>query len=261
MTLNEDTVLPTAAQSDVFFRGLAPSPLPLRPRALALSSEENNKSNDVGAISDESPVIVAFADGVSGENRQAAMNSIQLSERVANTDYDLNTDPIGWHVKYKEAMGHCGWFMAGSEYGEHRTSSQTLTMDAVVLDIITAVAGPNAQTVLALVSTVFDKLKENDPAMKLFDKNSKSGNSGSFRLMPCLESSSGVAVTYFISVHCEFSSQSGGFWFWKWSASSLKIKKMATGVNLNLEHYKGQEANIRGYLGGSSDDFFSGLRK
>jgi hypothetical protein len=264
--VNSKSTAPSAEQSDAFFQNFKRSSLPDRPTALALSSrsfdtvDAQEERGDAAVISKESPLIIAFADGVTGENRQAVMNSTQISERYANASHDLNSDPIGWHTRYKECMGHCGWFMTGHNMDDHRTSNTSITMDAVVLDIIRVVAGPNVDTVMKLMGKVFDSLKTDEPIINLFDRNSKSDSSGNARIVPCMQSASGIAVTYFVSIQCDFNRLVGGAWFWKWDVSDLKIKKMATGVNLNLQHYRGREQAILENLGASSDAFFNKLK-
>jgi hypothetical protein len=122
------------------------------------------------------------------------------------------------------------------------------------------VAGPNVDTVMKLMGKVFDSLKTDEPIINLFDRNSKSDSSGNARIVPCLQSASGIAVTYFVSIKCDFNRQIGGAWFWKWDVSDLRIKKMATGVNLNLQHYRGREQAILENLGANSDAFFNKLK-
>jgi hypothetical protein len=131
-------------------------------------------------------------------------------------------------------------------------------MDSIVMDIIKAVAGRNAPAMLELLGGVLDKVKNEDQLITLFDRNSKSGKNAEFRIVPCLQSIGGTAITAYLAVDCELKTQEGGAWFWKWKLSELKMKKVATMVELNMRIHERNRDLIYEKLDKSSEEFFQG---
>ncbi|WP_122575782.1 hypothetical protein [Pseudomonas viridiflava] len=265
MIYEETPSFPTDKEADTYFEALpalTQADHVIVPQAMAMSSSVgmSDVNDPVGQINKESPAIIAFADGVSAENREAVMLSVAFAETVAHSKSDISSDPIKWLEEYSTAMRYGGWLtLGGHEYGEYTTHDQSLTMDSVVLELIGAIAGPNKATLIQLLSLTLDKLQKNEPLMKLFEHNSKKGNTSTFRIMPCLESASGIPVTYLLSMHCDYMSDSGGALFWKWSVSRLKIRRLVKGLNFDKASHERYKPKILKYLDRDADDFFDGL--
>jgi len=254
-------VLPTHEETDLFFDSL---PVVIQPRFLKPKGESqlsNVSTEEEAFIGANSPIVVAFADGVSPENRQAVMYSAQFAEKVADSFASRKTEPLKWYEAYGKAISNCGWFSSSFVFVAHDTSKINVTMDSLVLDIIAQVAGLNAAAIVPLLKNVFDTIKGSNELITLFDNNSKGDRVGSFQIVPCLESAQGIPVTVFAGLECEFKSVEGGAWFWKWKSSNLKVQKAATMINLNMDSYKRAEPRILDYLGQEQDDFFLSLKK
>lgn len=266
MTIDITAVAPTEAESIAYFNNLNPLGRPAisSPRMAMFSSRMAvaDTGDSLAEISKDAPAIVAFADGVSAENRSAVLLGVEFAEVVASASVDINVDPVKWLGQYAEAMKHAGWLtLGGHEYGEYITSDRSLTMDSIVMDLISSIAGPNAATVLSLMNIVLDKMQNSEPMMKLFERNAKSGNNSSFRIVPCVESAAGIPVTYLVSVHSRYHSESGGALFWKWSISKMSVKRLAKGVQFSKDSFERNKDRIIGHLGGEADDFFESLKK
>jgi len=225
-------------------------------------SEQDKESvtQQDGLVGNETPTVLGFSDNLDGNKKQAAADSIHFAERYANTYSDIKEKPVDWHGKYSEAMRHCGWTLTDTQYTDHTDDKVNVTMDTIVLDIIAAVAGRNAPAMLNLLKGVFDKVKENQPLVTLFDKNSKNGKTAEFRIIPCLQSPKGTAITAYLAVDCVLETKEGGAWFWKWKHSNLKMKKVATMVELNMRIHERNRELIYEALDMSSDEFFSGVK-
>lgn len=265
MTTSEIITLPTTEQSDQFFQGLPVlAPRPRHAMVVSIDAVDDvvqGVDDDIAKVSKDAPAIIAFADGVSEKNREAVMLGVEFAEVVARSKASVEEQPIEFLKHYSAAMLQAGWLgTGGHEYGEYTTSDKSLTMDSIVIDLISSIAGPNAAAVIALMSSVLDKLQQNEPLMKLFESQSKRGLNTSFRVMPCIESGSGIPVTYLLSMHCVYRSDSGGALFWKWKFSELSIKRMAKGVEFNSATLERNRARIINYLEGEADDFFNGLK-
>lgn len=253
-------ILPSVEESQMFFEGakLAPSRISnVRTRLFAPLEEESVKEQDM-LVGKESPTIIGFSDNLDEDKKQAAADSIHYAERYADGNSDIKLTPIDWHRNYSMAMKHCGWTLINSKYQEHVNKQVNVTMDSIVMDIIKAVAGRNAPAMLDLLGDVLGKMKDEEQLVTLFDNNSKSGKDAEFRIVPCLQSGGGTAITAYLAVDCELKTQQGGAWFWKWKLSELKMKKVATMVELNMRIHERNRDLIHAALGKSSEDFFAG---
>jgi hypothetical protein len=134
-------------------------------------------------------------------------------------------------------------------------------MEAIVLDIVKTVAGANAPAMLDLMGSVFNTIKADDKLIQLFENTSNGGETGEFRIVPCLQSRGGTAITLFLAVDCELKSSEGGAWFWKWKWSRVKLKKVATMVELNMRVHLRNQDFIYDVLDKDSEAFFEGAKK
>lgn len=256
--------LPTEEDCRAFFEKNA-APSHLKVERLQMEVDKSDAS-DVDSVVDtvkeaslmgaNSPVIIAFADGVSPDKRQAVLNCIALSELYANKKADRKTEAVKWHEHYTEVMQYCGWAGTNHAFKEYNTSNVNVTMDSLVLEIISIAAGANAAALLPMLTKVFSVIQSDSKLITLFDNNSSNSSVGSCQIMPCVESSSGIAVTVMTALECKFSRTEGGSWFWKWKVSSMSVKNSASVVNFNFEHYKRLESSIFAGLDGSSRRFF-----
>lgn len=254
-------LLPSVEESQLFFESAQMTPLvqTQQVRGLLSMGKEGVGQQDL-LVGNETPSVIGFSDNLDEDKRQAAADSIHFAERYANTHSDIKATPLEWHAKYSEAMRHCGWTLTNSKYQEHVNKQVNVTMDSIVMDIITAVAGRNAPAMLELLQGVFDKVKSEESLVTLFDNNSKKGKNAEFRIVPCLQSAKGTAITAYLAVDCELDTQEGGAWFWEWKLSNLKMKKVATMVELNMRMYERNRELIYEALDMSSEEFFSGVK-
>ena len=253
-------LVPSFEESQLFFSAAKIAPLVEVPTIRGLSDEKEGVNQQDLLVGKESPSVIGFGDNLDEDKRQAAADSIHYSERYANTNSDIKERPIEWHAKYREAMWHCGWTMTNNKYVDHVNKQVNVTMDSIVLDMIAAVAGRNAPAMLTLLQGAFDKIKSEESLMTLFDGNSKKGKNAEFRIVPCLQSDAGTAITAFLAVDCELQTQQGGAWFWKWKLANLKMKKVATMVQLNMAKHERSREFIYKALDKSSEDFFAGAK-
>lgn len=275
MNNQNDNTAPTQQDSITYFRNLPvleqPDGLPgaimqgdtvdaLMPQALTDEAQSAVESNSLAEVGKDEAVVIAFADGVSPENRKAVLLSMKFAEAAARAQDDGNTDRIQWLENYELAMFHGGWLgLGGRHFAELSSSDISLTMDAAVIDLISAIAGPNKAAVLELMSLTLDKLQGDNTLMTLFEKNSIKGVTSSFRIMPCLESSSGIPVTYLLAMEVDASRHTGGALFWKWTVSRLSIRQLVAGVNFDIDAHNDNKQLMRDYIKGNAEDFFAGL--
>ena len=254
-------LMPSIEESKLFFEHAQGMPLvqAAHARRRFMAGAEGVDQQDL-LMGNETPSVIGFSDNLDKEKKQAAADSIHFAERYANANSDIKATPLEWHAKYSEAMRHCGWTMTNNKYEDHVNKQVNVTMDSIVMDIITAVAGRNAPSMLKMMQGVFEKIQSEESLVTLFDNNSKKGKNADFRIVPCLQSAEGTAITAYLAVDCELDTQEGGAWFWKWKMSNLKMKKVATMVELNMRVHERNRDLIDKALNVSSEEFFSGVK-
>lgn len=251
-------LMPSIEESRDFFKTAVIAPAMRRSESIRAFSQEEKIDQPDLLLGKDTPTTLAFADNLSDEIAQAAQDSICYAERYAIANSDLKGNPIEWHSNYARAMRYCGWTMTSSKYVSHAETKQNVTMDSIVLDIIKAVAGKNAQAMLGLMGDVFDKVKSDSDLVTLFDRNSKKGKTTDFRIVPCLASAKGTAITAFLAMDCELKTEQGGAWFWKWNMSEVIMKKVATMVELNMRTHDRIREDLYEALDMDSAEFFKG---
>lgn len=258
--------VPSALESAKYFSDLPSIENNVRvhsPRIMTFSANSAGgiDTDNLAEVNTDSPTVIAFDDNVSAENREAVMLGVEFAETVASNRVDIDHNPIGYLNEYAKAFRHAGWLTTGGhEFSEYTSRDTSLTMDSVVIDLLSSIAGPNKAAIIQLMGLVLDKLQKNDTLMKLFENNSRKENTGTFRMIPCLQSSSGTPVTYLLSMHCTFSQVNGGALFWKWSVKNLHIQRLVKGVQFNKKTFERNEGAIYEYLGDSADKYFEGLK-
>ncbi|MBV6286535.1 hypothetical protein [Pseudomonas aegrilactucae] len=257
-------LFPCAEKSEEFFSKLqVPERQPVPMSMLGLMSAEglDDETGEVALMTSEGPTILTFADKLSADKRQMAKDATLFAEMVANTSGNIQEQPLQWLAAYREAMLHAGWFMASSDRQSYNTSKRDITMDSVVLEIVASVSGGNAAAMIPLVSRALDKLKGDEDMITLFNNNSTGATKDSCRILPCLETPNGEAVTLFIGLEYNRRTDNGGALFWKWDVETMDITQVATMVNWNERVYQRNKEEIHDYMGVSSDNFFKKIKR
>jgi len=255
-------LLPSIEESRVFFASAQLEPIATKLKGIRSFANLNNQEvakSDL-LLGENVPAAIGFTDNLDEDKKQAAADSIHFAERYADSVSDKIKAPIVWHAKYAEALKHCGWTLTNSKYVDDVSRQTNITMDAIVLNIVKATAGRNAPALTSMLQGAFDKIQSDEGLVTLFDKNSKSGKDVDFRLIPCLQTPGGTAIATFVSVDCELTTSQGGAWFWKWKHSNLRMKRVASVMELNMRQHERRRDQIIDLLDQSSDDFFKGVK-
>jgi hypothetical protein len=255
-------LVPSIEESRAFFASAQLKPLVANPKGIRSFADLNNQTvaQSDFLLGENAPTAIGFTDNLDEDKKQAAADSIHFSERYADGNSDKIQLPLAWHAKYAEALKHCGWTLTNSKYIEEVNRQTNITMDAIVLNIVKATAGRNAPALISMLSNTFNQIQSDEELVTLFDRNSKSGRDVDFRLVPCLQTPGGTAIATFVSVDCELSTTQGGAWFWKWKFSNLKMKRVASVMELNMSQHERRRDQIIELLDQDSDSFFKGAK-
>lgn len=250
-----DLALPVAAPVP----GLPPSPRraraakrPTRRRAGGLVPAYDATVN-VGSL-------LSFVDGVSAQERDDVLYSLQLAQRGASGAFDRFTQTQAWYQKYVEILENLGWATEQFAFTRFDQSEGEFRMDQAALAIITAIATQNQLAVLRESIAALAKLAEDDGTMRLFDFHSTMEGSGNFQLGAVQRASNGAlsmaaGAFYFRSID-----ERRRFLFFKWGAQQVNFWTAAQRMTLNTDFYARRRADVIARLEADAPKFIADLK-
>ena len=125
---------------------------------------------------------MSFVEGVSEQEKNDVLYSIQLAQRGASGTYDRFTQTQFWYQKYVEILENLGWATEQFAFTRFDQTEGEFRMDQAALAIITAIATQNQLAVLQESVAALSKLAEDDGTIQLFDFHSSMEGSGNFQL-------------------------------------------------------------------------------
>ncbi|WP_436498840.1 hypothetical protein [Actinokineospora sp. HUAS TT18] len=99
---------------------------------------------------------IVAPDQMTDDNYSAVMRSKLLAQMAARTEFDVNTQTNQYYTKYTEVLGFCGWVQNYSKWREYSSSSSSLEISKLLVDLLTGLLiGPQ----LGLLETALSVLK------------------------------------------------------------------------------------------------------
>jgi hypothetical protein len=225
---------------------------PLRRRTGALAPAYDAKVN-VGSL-------MSFVEGVSQQEKDDVLYSVQLAQRGASGTYDRFTQTQSWYQKYVEVLENLGWASEQFAFTRFDQREGEFRMDQAALAIITAIATQNQLAVLRESIAALSKLTEDDGTIQLFDFHSSMEGSGNFQLGAVQRSSNGAlsmaaGAFYFRSID-----DRRRFLFFKWGAQQVNFWTAAQRMTLNTDFYARRRAEVVARLEADAPKFIADLK-
>jgi hypothetical protein len=99
---------------------------------------------------------IVAPDAMSDANYTAVMRTKLLAQMGARTAWDVNRDTDKYYQKYTEILGYCGWVQNYSKWRQYSSSSSSLEVSRVLVELLTGLLiGPQ----LDLLETALMVLK------------------------------------------------------------------------------------------------------
>jgi N-acetylmuramoyl-L-alanine amidase len=251
-----DLSLPPAAEAPTLApsrrKARAKKAAPMRRRAEALAPAYDAKVN-VGSL-------MSFVDGVSEQEKNDVLYSVQLAQRGASGSYDRFTQTQFWYQKYVEILENLGWATEQFAFTRYDQREGEFRMDQAALAIITAIATQNQLAVLQQSVAALSKLTEDDGTIRLFDFHSSMEGSGNFQLGAVQRSPNGalsmaVGAFYFRSID-----DRRRFLFFKWGAQQVNFWTSAQRMTLNTDFYARRREGVIAKLEADAPTFIGDLK-
>lgn len=148
-------------------------------------------TDDSAALVDT--VVTTFRAGMSAQNRQDAQNSFQFAALAASADFNRKDQREEWFDRMVEVLRTCGWGVKERSYEKQTTSTTSITVGSVALNVFAAVGraalgGPIGQALGALAEQAFSGLEAMSKDVEVFLSKRKNTLHGLTGLVGCVES-------------------------------------------------------------------------
>ena len=236
---------------------LAPAPRRVRtlmtaaPWALRLTTEQPSAKVNAGSI-------VSFVAGLDGQAQSDALNSTLLAQLNSDHMYDREKQTQEWYRNYTSVLGKVGWVIQGFQFQKYNSSSQGLTMDKVVAEILQSMMTGNELAVALSAITALTSLAKDDGRVNLFGHSTSSSSGGSFQLASATQENGVVAMNLGAFYTSYKTSQTNVLW-WHYKSADVDIYKSGQGVTLNNDVYKQVRQPIIDKLGDKASTFIADL--
>ncbi len=225
---------------------------PMRRRAAGLAPAYDAKVN-VGSL-------MSFVEGVSEQEKNDVLYSIQLAQRGASGAFDRFTQSQFWYQKYVEILENLGWATEQFAFTRFDQTEGEFRMDQAALAIITAIATQNQLAVLQESVAALSKLAEDDGTIQLFDFHSSMEGSGNFQLGAVQRTANGALTMAAGAFYFRSVDERKRFLFFKWGAQQVNFWTAAQRMTLNSDFYARRRNEVIAKLESDAPKFIADLK-
>jgi hypothetical protein len=128
--------------------------------------------------------VISFVEGVTAQGRDAITNSSLFAQLVAKRKVPNSDDTEAWYNAYFDALTNVGWVIQQRQFARYEEKSANFDAHKAILAVAATVLGP-AVTALAVVTSTINALHsmdEDQPWIKLFNRESRVGEVGRFQI-------------------------------------------------------------------------------
>ena len=225
---------------------------PVRKRAAAPAAADRASVN-VGSL-------LSFVEGVSEQEKNDVLYSVQLAQRGASGSFDRFTQTQAWYGKYVEILQNLGWNADQWAFGHFDQAEGDFRMDQAALAIITAIATQNQLAVLQQSVAALSKLAEGDGALTLFDFHSSMEGNGNFQLGAVQRAANGALWMALGAFYFRGVDERKRFLFFKWGSRQVNFWTSAQRLTLNSDFYARRRDDVVARLEADAPSFIADLR-
>jgi hypothetical protein len=195
--------------------------------------------------------LVAFAQGVSRQNKDDVMDSLLFATLAANRRYSQEKNTDQWYRQFHTVLSTLGWVGTQWNYARYHASQQRFTMDKVGLEIVesaiiaAALPGPASLAMLKVAKDAIAALSKKEGPLGLFERQTKMHRGGNFRIASCAESEDGDVSIAMGAVAFHSALSVTNVLFWEWNKTDVETYKGENYLTLNSRLYSGHRDLVR----------------
>lgn len=203
--------------------------------------------------------LLSFVGGVSPQERDDVLFSVQLAQRGAGGAFDRFAQTESWYGKYAEILETLGWTAERLAFARYQKSQGELRMDKAALALITAIATQNQLTILTQAVKALEALAEDDDTIQLFDFHTAAESSGNFQLGAVQKAANDALAMVLGAFHFKATDARRRFLFFSWGAQELAFWTAAQKMTLNTTLYARHRDSVQHKLGKEAKDYIATL--
>ncbi|MBU6959495.1 hypothetical protein KRR23_17365 [Pseudomonas sp. CVAP len=194
--------------------------------------------------------VVGFLDGMSKRNKRIVKNTFMYADIKSLMKYPEESQKEARYKLFMQTMRNLGWMVSRDNYIRHVSSEMRLTMANIAAQIIgTVVSGvaggtPIGAALTAMTGSTLEALKKEPEALKLFEKNAKKPEGGSFAMASCTQDTDGEILMAIGAIQYHAPQQSTSVLFGDWYSSDVSIYKGMSSMMMDEEDYAMTEALV-----------------
>lgn len=190
--------------------------------------------------------VTAFSGNLSGQDKQDieyTTLAAQLNSDIVVPDNQSFESMQAWFANYSKVMSNLGWVMSFS-WEKYKAASQGLSVDAVIIEVLTAVASQNGAAIAKAAIDAIGKLPRDGNRIKLFNNSTMSDKAGKFLLGVASKENESLSLA-FGAFALDFKTRDTTVLWFNWKSSDVSIYKDQKVATFNQDYYaKGARATL-----------------
>ncbi|MBD8598892.1 hypothetical protein QWI18_14470 [Pseudomonas sp. W2Oct36] len=202
--------------------------------------------------------LLAFAEGVSRQNKDDVIDSLLFATLVANKAFNPEKQSEQWYQQYNKVLTTLGWFSTNWRYSRYYSTHRRFSMEQAGLEIISsaiaaaALPGPASVAMLKVAGDAVAALKAQEKPLRIFERQTKTHRGANFRIGACTESSDGTVNLAMGAVNFSTDSAVTNVLFWEWNSAEVQAFRGENHLVLNTRVYAALRTQIQQRLNKSA---------
>ncbi len=242
-----------------------PTATPARaPKRVAARGRRKAPSTSTQAAKEASAVVnvgsvVSFVAGISAQEMEDVLYSVQLAQRGASGAFDRFTQTRAWYQKYLEILENLGWASEQLAFKSYEQKEGEFRMDKAALGIIAAIATQNQLAALNSSLDALGKLAEKDGTISLLDFHASADGSGNFQIGSVERTDNGALAIALGAFYFKGVDERRRFLFFKWGKREVEFWTAAQRLTLNSAFYAKRREAVAARLDADANTFIAEL--
>jgi len=190
--------------------------------------------------------VTAFSGNLSGQDKQDieyTTLAAQLNSDIVVPDNQSFENMQAWFKNYSSVMSNLGWVMSFS-WEKYKAATQGLSMDAVIMQVLAAVASQNGAAIAKAAMDAVSKLPRDGNRIRLFNNATMSDKAGKFLLGVASKENESLSLAFGAFAFDYETRDTTVLWF-NWKSADVSIYKDQKVATFNQDYYaKGARATL-----------------
>lgn len=193
--------------------------------------------------------IVAFAGGISAQDREDILYSIQFAQRAASAVADRYEAVEAWYKQYVDVLAQTGWVLNGFNLSTQQADESQVEVAKAALQILAAAAAGPASAVLLAAIEALKGMAKDDGYITLFEHYGAKGRVGNFQISDVQAGEGNQLSIVTGAFEIRMMERQEKFLFFTWNKEAISVWGDATRASFNRDQYARVREIIRSRLG------------